>query len=273
MSVVIVDKSICRKDGICARVCPVGVITMDEQGFPILAEGAEDRCIKCGHCAAVCPHMALSLGSDPRSERLKLPAGWNLSISQVEYLLKGRRSIRVFKEDPVERAAIEDMIDIARYAPSGINRQPVRWVVVHDTDKVRQIARETIAWMKALLKEGSPMAASFKFGDLVAGWEKGKDFICRQAPHMVLTYALNDDVTAPVACTIAGAYFELAALPHGVGTCWAGYAQMALNRWPAAQEIVNISKKCGCFSAFLVGYPRFNYVGIPARNDPKITWR
>jgi len=273
MNLFTVDKSLCQKDGNCAWVCPVGIITTDAGGYPTPVEGAAERCINCGHCVAICPHAALSLGTMSARECLTLPEGWNLSAAQVEYLLKGRRSIRVFKKDVVERSTIECMIDTARYAPSGVNRQPVRWVVVHDTQKVRQIAQETVNWMKSLLKEKSPMAESFKFENLVAGWEQGRDFICRQAPHMVLMYALKDDMTAPGACMIAGAYFELAALPQGVGTCWAGYAHMALNRWPAAQDIVNISKKCDCFGAFLVGYPRFKYSRIPMRNPPKISWR
>jgi nitroreductase/NAD-dependent dihydropyrimidine dehydrogenase PreA subunit len=273
VSLFTVDKSICKKDGSCARVCPVGIIGLDAQGFPVPVEGAGERCIDCGHCVAVCPHGALALGSMSPGQCARLPGGWNLSVPQVEYLLKGRRSIRVFKKDVVDRAVIEYMIDIARYAPSGINQQPVRWAVLHDAEKVRKLAQETISWMKSLIAEKSPMAESFKFANLVSGWEQGRDFICREAPHMVFTYALKDDMIAPGACTIAGSYFELAALPHGVGTCWAGYAQMAVNRWPAAQDIVNISKKCACFGAFLVGYPRYAYSRIPLRNPPKILWR
>jgi nitroreductase/NAD-dependent dihydropyrimidine dehydrogenase PreA subunit len=273
MSLFTVDKSICKKDGKCSQVCPVGIIAMDAQGFPIPIAGAEDRCIDCGHCVAVCPHVALSLESMPASRCAKLPEGWNLSVAQVEYFLKGRRSIRVFKKDAVDRATIEQMIDTARYAPSGTNRQPVRWMVVHEREKVQKIAQETIHMMQAMIKEKSPLAESLKFDYLVAAWEEGKDLICRNAPHLVLTYALKEDFIAQGACVIAGAYFELSALPHGVGTCWAGYAQMALNRWPAAQKIVRLSDKCACFGAFLVGRPQFSYTSIPLRNDPKILWR
>jgi len=83
--------------------------------------------------------------------------------SQVEYFLKGRRSIRVFKKDIVEPSVIERVIDSARYAPSGINRQPVRWVILHDTAKVKELARETIEWMKQLISDESPMAESLGF--------------------------------------------------------------------------------------------------------------
>ncbi|MFA5100255.1 MAG: nitroreductase family protein [Candidatus Omnitrophota bacterium] len=273
MSLFTVDKGKCNKDGRCAYVCPVGLITAGEDGFPVPVDGAEERCISCGHCVAICPHGALSLGSMAAGDCELLPSGWNLSISQAEYFLKGRRSIRSFTNARVDRAVIERMIDTARYAPSGTNRQPVRWVVVHQAEKVAAIARETISWMKALINEKSPMAESLRFGNLVAGWENGKDFICRNAPHLVLLYGLKDDMIAPGSCMTAGEYFELAALPHGCGTCWAGYVQMALKHWPPAAAIVNISNKCECFAAFLVGYPQYGYARIPQRKEPKITWR
>jgi len=272
MNVFNIDKPICKRDGKCAAVCPVGIIGADEQGFPVIAPGAHDRCINCGHCAAVCPYGALSLETMP-DKLLALPEGWNLSVSQVEYLLKGRRSIRVFRKDPVDRRILEKIIDIARYAPSGLNRQPVRWVIVHDPQKTADVARETIAWMRAMIKEKSPLAGSLNFGNMVAEWDKGKDYICRGAPHLVILYALKDDMTAQGSCMLAGSYFELAALPHGVGTCWAGYAAMALNRWPAAAEIVNISRKCSCYGVLLAGYPGLKFAAIPMRNGAKITWR
>lgn len=273
MSLFTVDRSLCKGDGRCAQVCPVGLIVMNEEGIPVPVEGAGERCINCGHCVAVCPHAALSLETMPASDCSVLPAGWDLTVDQVERLLKGRRSIRLFKPDSVERPVIERMIDTARYAPSGTNRQPVRWVVVHETQKVAAIAQETISWMRSLIKEKSPMAEALRFENLVAGWDAGKDFICRNAPHLVLLYGIKDDMIAQGSCVIAGEYFELAALPHGIGTCWAGYAQMALNQWPPAAGIVNISKKCACFAAFLIGYPLYAYARIPQRNDPDITWR
>lgn len=273
MSLFTVDVSLCKGDGRCSQVCPVGIIAVDPKGYPVPVAGAEDRCINCGHCVAVCPHGALSLKSMAASDCALLPQGWNLTPPQVDRLLKGRRSIRLFRKDIVERPMIEQVIDAARYAPSGTNRQPVRWVVVHDTDKVKQIARETVEWMRSLIREKSVMAESLRFDYLVSQWDAGSDLICRGAPHLVLLYGLKDDMIAPGSCMLAGEYFELAALPRGLGTCWAGYAMMALNKWPAAAGIVNISSKCACFAGFLVGYPRYGYARIPLRNEPRITWR
>ena len=46
---------------------------------------------------------------------------------------------------------------------------------------------------------------------VVAAWDAGRDLICRDAPHLVVTHAPKDDLTAPCACLLALAYLELAA--------------------------------------------------------------
>jgi len=62
-----------------------------------------------------------------------------LTLSEA---IKQRRSIRRFKPDPVPREAIKEMLEAARLAPSGSNRQPWRFIVVTDAEekkKLRQI--------------------------------------------------------------------------------------------------------------------------------------
>lgn len=45
-------------------------------------------------------------------------------------IVKNTRSIRRFKPDPVPDEAIEKMIEVARWAPSGFNQQPWEFIVV-----------------------------------------------------------------------------------------------------------------------------------------------
>ncbi len=267
-----VDEKKCSRDGICAASCPIRIIRMGAPG-PSLVEWGEKACIKCGHCVAACPNGAISLDGIPVSACRALPAGWNLTAEKVETLLKGRRSIRVYKDEPAGRATIEKLIDIARYAPSGINRQPVRWAVVFDTVKVKRLAELTVDWMRSLIKENAPIAEALHMGNIVKAWEDGSDPIFRGAPHVIMVYSLKDDMTAPAACTIALTYFELAAASHGLGTCWAGYAQMAVNASRDAQKLAGISSRAVCHGAMMLGYPKFRYSRIPSRNEPHILWR
>ncbi|MFA5375554.1 MAG: nitroreductase family protein [Dehalococcoidia bacterium] len=58
--------------------------------------------------------------------------------------LKGRRSIRKYKPDPVSDKDIELLLEAARWAPSWANMQVVRWIVVRDRDTKMKLA-ETLS--------------------------------------------------------------------------------------------------------------------------------
>ena len=108
---------------------------------------------------------------------------------------------------------------------------------------------------------------------LVAAWDAGRDLICRDAPHLIVTHAPKDDVTAPSACTLALAYLELAAPAHGLGACWAGYLHMAALHWQPLQEALALPAGDAFCGALLVGEPRYRYHRLPTRREPAITWR
>jgi len=51
-----------------------------------------------------------------------------MGAMNVDEALRGRVSIRAFKSDPVPQALVRDILDVARFAPSGGNTQP--WQVI-----------------------------------------------------------------------------------------------------------------------------------------------
>jgi F420 biosynthesis protein FbiB-like protein len=53
-----------------------------------------------------------------------------ISTEQLLDLLRRRRSVRRFIDVPIDRSAIERVLEAARLAPSAHNRQPWRFVVV-----------------------------------------------------------------------------------------------------------------------------------------------
>jgi nitroreductase len=56
-------------------------------------------------------------------------------------MLRGVRQVRQFGPEPVPREVIDDILEVARWTGSGMNRQPWEFVLVRDRDTLRQIAQ------------------------------------------------------------------------------------------------------------------------------------
>ncbi len=273
MSFLNIDKIKCKSDGLCVKECPIQILKMDDATkLPVGIPSAKEICINCGHCVAICPHGALSLETMPVEECKELDNRSKLSEEQIEFLLKSRRSVRLYKKEPVSKEVFEKLIDMARYSPSGINRQPVRWLILHDTEKVQKLAGLMIEWMKKLIAVNSPLAQALRMQNMVNAWEKGEDRICRRAPHLIFAYALKEDMGALQDCVISMTYLELAASALNLGTCWAGYVNIAVNMEPEIAKFLGLSQRCSCYGAMMIGYPAVKYQRIPLRNKAKINW-
>jgi len=61
MHTIQINEAQCKKDGICVAECPAALFLDGPDGVPVLAEGAGELCINCGHCIAVCPGAAISV--------------------------------------------------------------------------------------------------------------------------------------------------------------------------------------------------------------------
>ena len=145
---------------------------------------------------------------------------------------KGRRSIRKFKQDPVPRALIEEILSESRWCPSWANVQPWEVVVVQGEtlEKFRQGQCEKVAvqaphkpdvatpekfpqkWHERVVQIGASCldALSIKREDREARQQYYADmFSLFGAPAMVL-FLLDDQLNVPYGMLDIGIYM------HGV---------------------------------------------------------
>jgi nitroreductase len=66
-----------------------------------------------------------------------------LDPQTVLELIKGRRSRRKFSARPVDEALVEAVLEAGRWAPSGANNQPWRFVVVREAEVKARLAAFT----------------------------------------------------------------------------------------------------------------------------------
>lgn len=272
MAHIIVDQDHCTGCGICVKVCISGIIDLgDEAHLPQVKDENILRCLYCGHCEAFCPSEALVLNLRP-DEKVPLPAGTGtISPEDIAFYFKKRRSIRHFTGEPVPKEKILEVLDIARYAASGTNGQPVQWLVVHDPEKVRKIAGLTIEWMKSLVNTPHPMSGYVPA--LISAWDKGYDIICRDAPHLLFTHIPENNPIAPVDAIIALTHFDLAAPAFGIGTCWAGFVAAASMFYEPLQQELDLPAGRKFAYAMMFGNPKYKVYEIPRRKPLDVMWQ
>ncbi|MDY6856521.1 MAG: nitroreductase family protein [Thermodesulfobacteriota bacterium] len=273
MNLLEVNIETCNKDGICAATCPVGIIEVQNAQYPTLIDGAEDLCIQCGHCVAVCPTASLSHCDIPIDKCPTIQKELQISLAQCEQFLRARRSIRTYKEQSVPKSEVLKLIDLARYAPTGHNSQSVQWLVLGDRDELKHLAGITVEWLRWMLGNMSEFALSLHMDMAIQRWEEGNDIILRGAPIVIVAHASKDDHMAPTSSTIALSYLELASTSMGLGCCWAGYFHAAATTFPLMIEALPLPDGHKCLGAMMMGYPRFSFHRLPLRNQPEIIWR
>jgi nitroreductase len=125
-------------------------------------------------------------------------------------LLKERRSIRAYTNQPVGREVLEDIVDFARLAATAMNEQPWEFVVATD---------------KAMLQRLPELTGHAQF---IASAAACILVICKPTGHYL------EDGSA------ASEHILLAAHAHGLGACWVagekeGYAE-AIRKLVGAPE-------------------------------------
>ena len=59
-------------------------------------------------------------------------------------MIKGRRSIRKYKDEAVDRGLMEEIIEITRYAPSWTNSQTPRWTLVENSEIIEKLGANAV---------------------------------------------------------------------------------------------------------------------------------
>jgi nitroreductase/NAD-dependent dihydropyrimidine dehydrogenase PreA subunit len=214
----LIDRERCISCGECVADCPASVFTMEEH--PV-ASGV-DRCIGCQHCLAVCPTAAVSFdGVDPDACS---PLGGNLpDPGLLAILVKGRRSVRRYRDEDVDPKVIAELVDLASHAPTGVNARQVLFTVVPDRKVTEAIRAEIYDRLNRLVDtESTDYMMRFMARAVKMREKSGYDTILRHAPHLLVASAPSQIPTPEQDCLIALTTFDLVAQSMGIGTVWNG---------------------------------------------------
>jgi nitroreductase len=196
----------------------------------------------------------------------------NIEPRNLSLYIKKRRSVRHFNSKQVDKELITQMIDVARYAASAGNRQPVKWIVMSGVSKINEVASLTVDWMRTIQNTTHPLGPYVS--RVISTWESGIDSICNGAPHLLFAHIPKiGQITDPTDAVIAMTHFDIAAPSFGIGTCWAGFVQMAINVYKPLQDAIEVPEGRIIKASMMFGYSKYKARSIPRRNPADIVWR
>ena len=142
--------------------------------------------------------------------------------------IKSRYSVRSYLNKPVEQEKLDRVLEAARMAPSGSNRQSWRFVVVREAETRRKLVRAC----------------------------SDQTFV-GQAPVVIAAVGLTPDRVMscdvpgdPVDVAIALEHVALASTAEGLGTCWIG----AFNQ-DQVRALLGIPADAKVIGVMTLGYP------------------
>jgi nitroreductase/NAD-dependent dihydropyrimidine dehydrogenase PreA subunit len=269
-----VDEEKCDLCQICVAACPAGLIAATSgASVPTPVDPGEEACFDCGHCVAACPTGALSHQHATPEQCLSIREDLRVTAEQIGELMRSRRSVRNYEARAVSRDTLAQLLDVARYAPSGCNAQPVHWLVVYDTAQVRRISGMVVDGLRQMIEQEPASPIHDVLERLVKAWDQGIDVVSRGAPHLIIAHAPKADPLAASACTIAQTYLELAASAFGLGACWMGLVDMTANTWPPLERLLALPEGHAVFGTMAIGHPKLRYARIPPRKALRVAWR
>jgi nitroreductase len=149
-------------------------------------------------------------------------------------------------------------------------------MVFEDAKEIKRLSGITVEWMRTVLKE-NPVFGKMLDADLIVNaWDRGEDYVLRGAPNLILAHGPKDYSEMHAVrenLTIAMTYLELAAFSMGLGCCWGGYFQAAVQLYPPMNEALGLPEGHISYECMMIGYPKYQYQRMPLRNEPKVIWK
>ena len=146
-------------------------------------------------------------------------------MNDILNLLKSRRSIRKYRNQPVEEEKIQKCLEAARWAPSASNKQPWEFIIVKD-EQTRKKLSDIHPYAKFVAE--SPVV-----------------LVPLTNPEVHPKYHMSDTALATL-------QYMIEAHSLGLGTCWAGVIDSSIE--PEIKKLLEIPQHLKVLALVATGY-------------------
>jgi nitroreductase len=178
-----------------------------------------------------------------------------------------RRSVRAYEPKKVSRDILNAIIEAGNNAPSAMNSQPWRFVVVENEELHQKMTDTAIPNAKRLL-EHFKTSSPERYQQIMKRYTELKDPIYYSAPAII--FVIGRGPYADLSCPLACENMMLAAFSLGLGSCWVQFGSLITDR-EDIKEALDLKDDDRIFGPIIIGYPK-DIPEPPDKKSPEIKW-
>lgn len=282
-----IDQSLCKQCKLCKEVCPCKVI--GQNGTIHFKPERTPICQHCGQCMAICPTKAIQVnGLSYQDDFGELPST-GLDFQSFLDFLSSRRSVRAFKDKPVDNELIDQIVNSISYAPFGAAPEKMELSIINSRETIETALPVISEFLEGLVKMIENPLTSF-FIRRKSGREnfqtvknhiypiarsgnyriENGDGITRGAPAIIIIHAAKDAEAHTPNGIIYATYMMLAAHAIGLGATMVQIVPAAINQNKKLKQIFRVPEENEAVMSVIVGHPKYKYKRTIRRNKHKL---
>lgn len=180
---------------------------------------------------------------------------------ELESCIKCRRSVRCYTNEPVSEDQIETVLEAGIWAPTGMDREPWRFIIIEDKKLIKYVSDETKLEVQRMMPQ------------LAERFATEEDIVCYNAPVLVLICSEKSPRWSNLNlldCVLATQNMFLKAYELGLGTCYMGYVSFLNSKLDILKKI-GVPENYDLMVPFIMGHPKTKQ-GAGKRKKPITKW-
>jgi nitroreductase len=184
---------------------------------------------------------------------------------------------------------LERLVEAARFAPTGSNRQDVHIVMVTDPERLETLRARVMARYRDYERHLTSAVKRFllsrfidrRLGDpavrdylarFLSAYRDGRDPLFHGAPVVAFLHTGSEATTPKDDCCLALYHMILTAERLGLGSCFLGTVEIAFARTPSLNDLLGIPRGRPLLASACFGYPAVAFHREVDRKPAAVRW-
>lgn len=184
-------------------------------------------------------------------------------MNQVIENIFARRSVRSYLDKAVPKEVLTQIISAGNIAPSGMNAQDWRFVVVQNKEVRQKLVKLSIPRLEKWMEKN----ASGSFKERRKNMADIPDPIYYGAPAII--FVIGKGRMSAYDCPMVCENMMLAARSLGLGSCWVLFGQLVIDD-REVKKLLELKEDENAYGPILLGYPKDGFPETPTKKEPVV---